>query len=391
MSRNLYSVLGLSRDAETQEIRTAYKQLAKEHHPDKGGDPEKFKELSEAHEVLSDDSRRRLYDMTGSISEQEHAQAQQSPFGGMPGGMPHGMFSQMFGGMFPGGQGGQSFAQGMNSAMPQRRREGKGPGKNQEIPLQLDDYYKGRELNVKLGRQCFCKGCKGTGGASTKACDQCKGRGVLNQMINMGPIQMMAQTPCPPCGGKGEQVLGKCVTCQGRGMTHEEKTMKIIVEPGMMPGNTIVFQGMCSDHPSFTEAGDVTVILKDADEENADTALWSREGTRLKTTVTVSLTESLLGTIKVIKGHPGYPNGLPIDIAVGTQNLWVGTFPGLGMPVRGTPRHGEAVITVLVVPTPEEVQALKTNAILLKTCLPALAPGPGFDGPVSLNQGKWTA
>jgi len=391
MSRNLYSVLGLSRDAETQEIRTAYKQLAKEHHPDKGGDPEKFKELSEAHEVLSDDSRRRLYDMTGSISEQEHAQAQQSPFGGMPGGMPHGMFSQMFGGMFPGGQGGQSFAQGMNSAMPQRRREGKGPGKNQEIPLQLDDYYKGRELNVKLGRQCFCKGCKGTGGASTKACDQCKGRGVLNQMINMGPIQMMAQTPCPPCGGKGEQVLGKCVTCQGRGMTHEEKTMKIIVEPGMMPGNTIVFQGMCSDHPSFTEAGDVTVILKDADEENADTALWSREGTRLKTTVTVSLTESLLGAIKVIKGHPGYPNGLPIDIAVGTQNLWVGTFPGLGMPVRGTPRHGEAVITVLVVPTPEEVQALKTNAILLKTCLPALAPGPGFDGPVSLNQGKWTA
>jgi DnaJ-class molecular chaperone len=150
---------------------------------------------------------------------------------------------------------------------------------------------------------------------------------------------------------------------------------------------------MCSDHPSFTEAGDVTVILKEADEENSDTAQWSREGTRLKTTVTVSLTESLLGTVKILKGHPGYPNGLPIDIAVGTQNMWVGTFPGLGMPVRGTPRHGEAVITILVVPTPEEVQALKTNAILLKTCLPTLPPGPGLDnnGPISLNQGKWTA
>ena len=70
MSRNLYSVLGVSKNAETAEIRTAYKQLAKEHHPDKGGDPEKFKELSEAHEVLSDDARRRLYDQTGSISEQ---------------------------------------------------------------------------------------------------------------------------------------------------------------------------------------------------------------------------------------------------------------------------------------------------------------------------------
>lgn len=395
MSKNLYSVLGLSREAETQEIRQAYKQLAKEHHPDKGGDPEKFKELSEAHEVLSDESRRKLYDMTGSISEQDFAQQQQqNPFGGMPG-MPPGMFSQMFGGMFPGGPGGagHSFAQGMNSAMPNRRKEGKGPGKNQEIALQLNDYYQGRELNVKLGRQCFCKGCKGTGGASTKTCDQCKGRGNLNQMINMGPIQMMTQTPCPPCGGKGQQILGKCQTCQGRSMTHEEKTMKIIVEPGMMSGNTIVFPGMCSDHPSFTEAGDVTVILKEADEENPDTALWTREGSRLKTTVTVNLTEALLGTIKMLRGHPGYPNGLPIDIAVGTQNLWVGTFPGLGMPIRGTPRHGEAVITVLVVPTAEEVQALKTNAILLKTCLPALASGPGSDasGPVSLNQGKWTA
>ena len=396
MSRNLYSVLGVNREAETSEIRTAYKQLAKEHHPDKGGDPEKFKELSQAHEILSDDSRRKLYDMTGSISEQDFAQQQaqqQNPFGGIPG-MPHGMFSQMFGGMFPGPGGpSQSFAQGMNSAMPQRRREGKGPGKNQEIALQLNDYYQGRELNVKLGRQCFCKGCKGTGGASTKICDQCHGRGNLNQMINMGPIQMMAQTPCPPCNGKGEQVLGKCQTCQGRGMTHEEKTMKIVVEPGMTPGTTIVFPGMCSDHPSFTEAGDVTVILKEADEENPDTALWVREGSRLKTSVRVSLTESLLGTIKVIKGHPGYPNGLPIDIAIGIQNMWVGTFPGLGMPVRGTPRHGEAVITVLVVPTPEEVQGLKTNAILLKTCLPALPPGPGSDtnGPVSLNQGKWTA
>jgi DnaJ-class molecular chaperone len=390
MSKNLYSVLGVNRQAETSEIRTAYKQLAKEHHPDKGGDPEKFKELSEAHEVLSDDSRRRLYDMTGSISEQDFAQTQQqNPFSGMPAGM----FSQMFGGMFPGGPGGpgQSFAQGMNSAMPQRRREGKSPGKNQEIPLQLDDYYKGRELNVKLGRQCFCKTCKGSGGLSTKQCDQCQGRGNLNQMINMGPIQMMTQTPCPPCNGKGQQTVGKCPACQGRGMSHEEKTMKIVVEPGMTPGNTIVFPGMCSDHPSFTEAGDVTVILKEADEENVHTAQWSREGSRLKTTITVNLTEALLGTIKMVKGHPGYPNGLPIDIAVGIQNMWIGTFPGLGMPVRGTPRHGEAVITVLVVPTAEEVQALKTNAVLLKTCLPGLASTPDTNGPVSLNQGKWTA
>lgn len=390
MSRNLYSVLGVSKNADTSEIRTAYKQLAKEHHPDKGGDPEKFKELSEAHEVLSDDGRRRLYDQTGSISEQPQ---QGNPFQGgfgMPGmpGMPD-VFSQMFGGMFPGpmGQGGP-----MGPGGPQRKREGKSPSKNQEIPLRLIDYYQGRSLSIKLGRQCFCKGCKGSGGTSSKPCDHCGGRGQLNQVVQMGPIQMVSQTSCPPCGGKGQQVLGKCMTCGGRGMTHEEKTMEVKVEPGMMSGNTLVFPGMCSDHPSFTEAGDVTVILRESDEDNADTAKWSREGSRLKITLTVGLSEALLGTIKVVKGHPGYPNGLPLEIPVGVQNLWSGTFQGLGMPIRGTPRFGDAVITVLVSPTEAELQALKANVVMMRTFMPAVqATGIDPNATVSLNVGKWTA
>lgn len=389
MSRNLYSVLGVSKDADIGTIRTAYKQLAKEHHPDKGGNPEKFKELSEAHEVLSDDGRRRLYDMTGSISEQSGGPGQ-SPFQGggfgMPGmsGMPD-VFSHMFGGMFPGGP------MGPMGHGPQRRREGKGPGKNQEIPLRLVDYYHGRNLGIKLGRQCFCKGCKGSGGTSSKPCDHCGGRGQINQVVQMGPIQMVSQATCPPCGGKGQQVLGKCAACGGRGMAHEEKTMDVKVEPGMMSGNTLVFPGMCSDHPSFTEAGDVTVILREADEDNADTAQWAREGTRLKLTVTVGLSEALLGTIKVVKGHPGYPNGLPLEIPVGVQNLWSGTFPGLGMPIRGTPRHGDAIITVLVSPTDAELQALKANGLMMKTFMPAVQNGIDPNATVSLNVGKWSA
>ena len=373
MSKNLYSVLGVNKNAEFGEIRSAYKTLAKEHHPDKGGDPEKFKELSEAHEVLSDESKRRHYDMTGSISDQGQNQNQnQGPFG-----MPNG-FAQMFGGMFPG-----------NMGQSPRKQQGKGPGKNQDIPLRLADYYQGRSLSVKLGRQCFCKICKGSGGTSSKACEQCGGRGQISQMVNMGPIQMIAQTPCPPCGGKGQQTTGRCSACGGRGMSHEEKTMDIKVEPGMMPGNTIVFSGMCSDHPQFTDAGDVTVILREADEEDPNTAKWSREGSRLKITITVNLTEALVGTIKVLKGHPGYPNGLPIEIPVGVQNLWSGTFPNLGMPIRGTPRFGDAIITALVVPTELEIQSLKANGILLKTFL-NLEPLSGTDT-IVVNTGKWIA
>jgi DnaJ-class molecular chaperone len=146
---------------------------------------------------------------------------------------------------------------------------------------------------------------------------------------------------------------------------------------------------MCSDHPQFTEAGDVTVILREAEEENEHTALWSREGSRLKTSVHINLTEALLGTIKIIKGHPGYPQGLPIELPAGTQNMWLGTFSGLGMPIRGTPRYGDALITVIVSPSDNEIQCLKANAIMLKTFMPQLPDVSESSSP--LNSGKWTA
>jgi len=216
--RNLYSVLGVSRNADTSEIRSAYKQLAKEHHPDKGGDPEKFKELSQAHEILSDDGKRKHYDMTGSISEQ---QGPGGPFGFNGGGafgMPD-VFSHMFGGMFPGGHGGMP---GMPGGHGVRKQEGKSPGKNQDIALRISDYYHGRQVNIKIGRQSFCKTCKGSGGTSTANCDTCGGLGQVRQVVSMGPIQMVSQTACPNCGGKGQKTVGQCGGCNGRCVIHEE-------------------------------------------------------------------------------------------------------------------------------------------------------------------------
>jgi DnaJ family protein A protein 2 len=377
MSKNLYNVLGVNNNADVSEIRTAYKQLAREHHPDKGGDPEKFKELSQAHEILSDESKRRHYDMTGSITEQQEGGFQGQ---GMPFGMPD-VFSHMFG--F-----GNGFGQGHGPGQGQKRN-GKGPGKTQEIPLRLSDYYHGRNLGIKLGRQCFCKICKGSGGASTKPCEPCNGRGQVNQMINMGPIQMMAQTPCGTCSGKGQQIVGRCSTCSGRGMMPDEKTIDIKVEPGMMPGNTIVFAGLCSDHPGFTEAGDVNVILREAEEDDPDISEWTRDGSKLKKTVTISLAEALLGTTKIVKGHPGFQAGLPLEIPVGVQNIWIGTFSGLGMPIRGTPRFGDALITVLVVPTETEIQALKANGLMMKTFMPVLETTSNQN--LQVKVGKWQA
>lgn len=363
---DLYSILGVSKSAETPEIRSAYKQLAKEHHPDKGGDPEKFKELSQAHEILSDPQKRRMYDVTGSTSDQPDQGMQGHPFGNPFGGMPGmpGMFGQMFGGMFPGGISG--------GGASRKRREGKAPGKTQEIPLTISDYYQGRQINIKFGRQCFCKNCKGSGASSTKPCDQCNGLGQVRQVIQMGPMQMVTEGPCGSCNGNGEQKIGQCNGCQGKGLLQEVKNLEIKVEAGMMPGNTVVFPGMCSDTHGFTEAGDVTVMLREADEEDP-ASKWIREGSKLKTSITLNLTESLLGTTKILYGHPGFPKGVPIEIPVGVQNLWTGTIPGLGMPIRGTPKFGEAYITVLILPTAEELATLKAQGDTMKAFLPGLS------------------
>jgi DnaJ family protein A protein 2 len=371
---DLYSILGVSRNSEIADIRSAYKQLAREHHPDKGGDPEKFKELSHAHEILSDPQKRRVYDITGNTSDQPNQDMGGHPFGNMPG-----VFSQMFGGMFPGampGGGGQ-----------RRKREGKSPGKTQEIPLTISDYYQGRQINIKFGRQSFCKVCKGSGAASTKKCEQCNGAGQVRQVIQMGPMQMMTEGPCPPCGGSGEQNVGQCNGCQGKSLLQEAKTLEIKVEPGMMPGNTVVFPGMCSDTPGFTEPGDVTVILREADEEDL-ASKWVREGNKLKTVITINLTEALLGTTKVVFGHPGFPNGVPISVPVGVQNMWTGTIPGLGMPIRGTPKFGEAYITVLVVPTSGETDILKNKSEIMKEFLPALPTVASC--PETARSGSWS-
>ena len=369
---DLYSLLGVSRDADTSQIRTAYKQLAKEHHPDKGGDPEKFKEISQAHEVLCDDSRRKMYDMTGSTSEQQ----QGNPFnggGGMPfGGMPE-VFSQMFGG-------------GMFSGQGNKKQNGKGPGRIQDLPLRISDFYHGRTLNLKLARQTPCGPCKGSGALTTKPCDTCGGQGQVRQVIQMGPMQMMTHGPCPACEGKGHQSVGTCSKCEGRGLNSEEKALEIKIEPGMSSGNTVVFPGMCSAHRNFTEPGDLTVVLREADEEGM-AAKWSREGIKLKTTLTINLTEALLGTTKLVLGHPGFVNGVPIEIPAGVQNMWTGTIPGLGMPVRGTPKFGDALVSILIVPTAEETQALKANALMLKSMLPSQADIPVWS---DVRSGRWS-
>ena len=166
---SLYEQLGINRGADAAEIKKAYRKASLTHHPDKGGDPEKFKEIQHAYEVLSDEKRKAHYDLTGSDTEMQEAHP------GFPGGMPGMQFpfdmSNLFGNMF---------------GQQQGRKAQKGPPKVHEISLSLHDFYKGREIKLQFERQQFCKTCKGEGTERYESCNGCGGSGARQTVVSRG-------------------------------------------------------------------------------------------------------------------------------------------------------------------------------------------------------------
>lgn len=358
---SLYDKLGVSRSADPMEIKKAHRLLAKEHHPDKGGDPERFKEIQHAYEVLSDDQKRSIYDQTG----QEVNGAQQEdgiPFaGGMPfpmggggpfGGMPFDIGS-MFGMFGPRGP-----------VQQQQPKRDKGPPKVHEIPISLWDYYHGKELFIKFERQKFCEGCSGSGAEAYETCKGCNGGGVKKKFIMMGPGMLAEmQGPCDECSGEGKRVSSICKNCNGKKFKAQEKSLTAKILPGMRPGETLMFPKECSDQQEYREPGDVHINLQEADE-----ALEFRRipGTDdLQASVKISLKGSLLGCTQSLQTHPGHPAGLNVVIPAGTQNGDVLRMDGEGMPQKRGGR-GALHVTVGVIVSPAERILLKEKEAQLR-------------------------
>lgn len=348
---NLYDVLGVSKDADTNEIKKAFKKSAMTHHPDKGGDPEKFKEIQKAHEILTDDRKRQMYDMTGS----EDGEAQ---MGGMPSGFPFdigGMFGGL-GGMF-GGMPGMPSRGG-----PRNVKRPKAPPKTIELPLSLHDFYHGKELQVKFERQKFCSTCKGEGATSFQSCNTCKGQGIIRQQIHMGPMIMVNEGPCNDCQGEGKKASGNCYVCSGKKTMPQEKELAVRIEPGMKPGEILIFNKECSDDPNYDEAGDVHFKLLEADGDEG----WTRKGDDLETQITISFSESLLGCSKQLKGHPGYADGLEITVPVGIYNGEVVSLPGKGMRKRNATDYGTLRYRVNITVSEKDKETLQRNKPVLQ-------------------------
>ena len=360
--KDLYRVLGLERGADKEEVRRSYKRLSMKHHPDKGGNEDDFKAISRAHDVLADDRKRQVYDMTGNVEGEAGAQEGGGhPFGGNPfGGGGGGGFPFDFGSIF--GMFGQGGPGGGQPNGPRVRRA-KAPPKVHEIPLTMSDFYSGRMIQIQFERQKFCDGCKGDGCKTFISCGACQGRGFVEHVMMIAPgMQAVQRGPCAQCGGEGKQPGVACGTCKGRKFTTHEKVLTIRVEPVMKVREMLIFERECSDNHEFVEAGDVHIILTEADE----TSDLKRDGTTLHVDFQMTLSECLLGCQKKVNGHPGYPDGLVVDLPPGLMSGTTHVVDGKGMPRRPEGGHGNLLCHIRVVVTDAEREKLASQSVMLR-------------------------
>ena len=274
---SLYERLEVSKEASTEEIKKAYMKMARKHHPDKGGDAEVFKGMQEAYEVLSDDQRRQMYDMTGSVDcggrgGNQHGQ------GGFP-------FPDIFASMF-GGMGG--------AAPRQQSSSGKGPSNQANVGLGLDNFYNGFEINMNFKKKIKCGSCKG----SSSRCDNCNGCGVRSVMQQMGPMMFQSQQTCDMCRGSGVRNTSACSNCRNERYVEIDRTITAKIVPGMRENENIVYEGECSESPEHETPGDLVITLRLAPSRYE----WKDDNLYL--THTITFKESIVGFVVTLDDHP---------------------------------------------------------------------------------------
>lgn len=352
MKRDYYEVLGIKKDASTDEIKKAYRQLALKYHPDNNPgnkDAEaKFKEVAEAYEVLSVQERRSVYDQFG----------HEGAAGGM-GGFGRGAqwqnvdlsealraFAEAFGG---GGGGGYSFGGGFDEFFGEGRRAGRRSAKQTgsdihvKLKLGLEEIANGVEKTIKLDRLHRCDRCNGSGaekGADSVACPTCHGKGEVRQVSRSIFGQSISISVCPKCYGEGKIIQRPCSACNGQGRVSGASTVTVDVPAGVMEGNYIPLRGKGNIGPRGGPAGDIIVIIEEKKHD-----FFERHEDDIVCNVPISfVTAALGGEVEV----PTLDGKVLLKIPSGTQSHKTFVLKGKGISHLHGYGKGDLLVRIIV-------------------------------------------
>ena len=327
--RDYYQVLGIDRGADAKAIKSAYRKLAMEHHPDRNpGDKtaeEKFREATEAYDVLKDDQKRAAYDRFG------HDAFQQGGMGGGPGAGPGAagfsdIFDEMFSDFMGGGRGGG--------------RTNKGNDLRFNMELTLEEAFTGGSRSISIPVAVSCDGCKGSGakpGTSAVKCSSCGGRGKVRAQQGFFTIER----PCPGCGGQGQTIPSPCGSCGGQGRVQKNRSLNVNIPQGVDTGTRIRLAGEGEAGLRGGGAGDLYIFIKVKPHE-----IFDREGTALLLTMPVPMTTAALGgtiDVPILDGKKAR-----VTVKPGTQSGHRLRLKGKGMPGLQGRAQGDLYVDIHV-------------------------------------------
>ena len=350
--RDYYEVLGVSKNASEDEIKRAYKKLARKYHPDMNpGDKEaeeKFKEVNEANEVLSNPEKKAKYDQFGFAGVDPNYGAGQGGYGGA-GGFDFGDLGDIFGSFFGGGFGGGGRR---NPNAPQR-----GESIRASLSVEFTEAAFGCEKSITIDRSEQCPTCKGKGcapGTTPEVCTQCHGTGTVTQAQRTPFGMMQSQTVCPKCRGKGQIIHQPCPDCRGAGAVRKRRTIQVNIPAGIDNGQTISLRGQGHSGKNGGPAGDLLITVMVRPHE-----IFRRDGTAVFCEAPITFTQAVLGgTLEI----PTIDGKVKYDIPEGTQTGTVFRLHGKGIPVLNGRGRGDQYVTVNI-ETPRNLNREQKEAL----------------------------
>ena len=342
-----YDRLGLSKDASQDEIKRAYRKLSKKYHPDINKEPgadEKYKEILEAYETLSDAQKRAAYDQYG--PDGANGFGGQGGFGGFDGGAGFGGFEDIFSSFFGGGA----------TRNPNAPRQG--DDLQYRVNLSFEEAVFGAEKEIHYNREVTCKTCSGSGakpGTSPVTCGRCHGHGVIN-VDTQTPLGMMRrQVTCDVCHGTGQEIKDPCQTCHGTGREKQSHTVSVKIPAGVETGQQIRLAGQGEAGFNGGPYGDLFVVINVNPSDK-----FTRDGSTIYYTLNISFVQAALGdTVEVPTVH----GNVEMVIPAGTQTGKTFRLKGKGAPRLRGGSQGDQLVTVKIV-TPTKLNNAQKEALL---------------------------